>query len=148
MPAWPAPERRDETAQGEQAQYSGEDSSAEPMPADQDEEHPEAAEQGDGRDDSAPPEASAGEGWNGHGRKATPSRPWAKASQAEAARQQVSRETIRLVSNPVVGLGGTVGDAEPPPDQEGSNTHQHDPDGRPQPEESNRNPPLWAERPR
>jgi hypothetical protein len=62
MPGWPAPKRRDETAQREQAQYSDEDSSGEPMPADQDEAHPEIAEQGDGRDNNAPPEASAGEG--------------------------------------------------------------------------------------
>jgi hypothetical protein len=72
MPAGPAPERCGETAQGEQAHHSDEDSSAEPVPANQDEDQPEVAEQADGRDGNASPEASGGQGWHSHGRKATP----------------------------------------------------------------------------
>jgi hypothetical protein len=52
-----------------------------------------------------------------------------------------------VVSDPVVGLDGTVGDAESPPDQERSSAHQRDPDGRPEPEQGDGNPPLWAEHP-
>lgn len=65
----------------------------------------------------------------------------------EPARQPSSGEIIPLVRNLVVGLGGTSGDADPPPDQERSTTDQHDPCGRPEPEEGNRNPSLWAEHP-
>ena len=49
--------------------------------------------------------------------------------------------------NSVVGLGSTAGSAEPPPDQKRSNTHQHDPDGRPQPEKGNREPPRLTKHP-
>jgi hypothetical protein len=66
----------------------------------------------------------------------------------EAARQPSSGKIIRLESNLVVGLCGTLGDADPPPDQEGSNSNQHNPNGRPEPEEGNRKLPRLAEHPR
>ena len=70
------------------------------------------------------------------------------ASSRRRRSRQSSREIIRLVSNLVVGLGGMTGHTDPAPDQERSNTHQHDPGRRPEPEEGNRNLALRAEHPR
>jgi len=64
------------------------------MPADQHEDHPEVAEQGDGRDNNAPPEASAGEGRHSHGHKATPRRSRGAPSRAEDGHRRLGDASL------------------------------------------------------
>jgi hypothetical protein len=57
------------------------------------------------------------------------------------------RVVVRLLGTQVVGFGGAVGEVEPPSEHERDNSHQRDRRCRPEPDEGNRNPPLWAEHP-